>query len=138
MGRHGPPSPIGRTKVHRRVLAIALLPILAGIGLHGYEHALESDNGFSLGFFLWSVMPYGICVAGLAMSWNPLSVGFAASVALGFDLLAHYSVFVHPTSSTAPLVLLFMPVYDTVLWIPAALLLAHLARRWLANAARNL
>jgi hypothetical protein len=136
--RQGPPSPMGWTRANRRALAIALLPILAGIGLHGYEHALESDNGFSLGFFLWSVMPYGICVAGLTMSWNPLSVAFAAAVALASDLLAHYSVFVHPTSSTAPLVLLFMPIYDTVLWIPAALLLAHLARRWLTNGARNL
>jgi hypothetical protein len=135
--RHGPPSPMGRTRANRRALAIALLPILAGISLHRYEHVALSDNGFSLGFFLWSISPYGLCGAGLAMAWNPLSVGFAAAFALTFDLVAHYSVFVHPTSSTAPLILLFTPLYDTLLWIPAAMLLAHLARRWHANGARN-
>jgi hypothetical protein len=107
----------------------ALVPILLGAALHLYEHVGLSDNGFSLGFFLWSLLPYGLCVAGLALSWRPLSVAFAASVALAFDLLADYSVFIHPTSSTAPLVLLFMPLYSTVLWIPLAMLLAHLARR---------
>jgi hypothetical protein len=121
----------------RGVYLAALAPILLGIGLHLYEHAALSDNGFSPGFFLWSVLPYGVCIAGLTMAWNPLSLAFAATVALVFDLFAHYSVFVHPTSSTAPLVLLFMPIYDTVLWIPAAMLLAHLARRLLANRMRH-
>ena len=110
----------------------ALAPILLAVGLHLYEHAALSDNGFSPGFFLWSLLPYAVCVAGLAMRWNPMSLAFAASVALAFDLLAHYSAFIHPTSSTAPLILLFMPIYDAVLWIPAAMLLAHLARRLLA------
>ena len=117
---------------------LALVPVLLAVALHFYEHVALSDNGFSLGFFLWAVMPYGLCVAGLAMSWNPLSVGFAATVALAFDLLAHHSVFIHPTNSTAPLILLFMPLYNAVLWIPAAMLLAHLARRWLANSERHL
>ena len=107
---------------------VALVPVLLAVGLHLHEHVALSDNGFSLGFFLWAVMPYALCVAGLAMSWNPLSVGFAATVALAFDLLAHYSVFIHPTSSTAPLILLFMPLYNAVVWIPAAMLLAHLVR----------
>ncbi|HKW54867.1 MAG TPA: hypothetical protein VJO12_14335 [Stellaceae bacterium] len=114
----------------------ALVPILLAISLHLYEHVALSDNGFSPGFFLWSLLPYAVCIFGLALSWNPLSLAFAASVALAFDLLAHYSVFIHPTSSTAPLILLFMPIYNAVLWIPAAMLLAHLARRWLAGSAR--
>jgi hypothetical protein len=124
------------SRIHGAYLA-ALAPVLLGIGLHLYEHAALSDNGFSPAFFLWSVLPYAVCIAGLTMAWNPLSIGFAASVALAFDLLAHYSVFIHPTSSTAPLVLLFMPIYNAVLWIPAAMLLAHLVRRWLAQDARN-
>jgi hypothetical protein len=121
----------------RGTYVVAIVPLVLGIALHLYEHVALSDNGFSLGFFLWSILPYGMCVAGLAMSWNPLPVGFAATVALMFDLVAHYSVFVHPTNSTAPLILLFAPLYDALLWIPAAMLLAHLARRWLASAARN-
>ena len=113
----------------RGTYVVAIVPLVLGIALHLYEHVALSDNGFSLGFFLWSISPYGLCGAGLAMAWNPLSVGFAAAFALTFDLVAHYSVFVHPTSSTAPLILLFTPLYDTLLWIPAAMLLAHLARR---------
>jgi hypothetical protein len=116
---------------------VAAAPILLAIALHLYEHIALSDNGFSLGFFLWSILPYGVCIAGLTMSWHSLSVAFAAAVALTFDLVAHYSVFIHPTSSTAPLILLFTPIYDALLWIPAAMLLAYLARRWLANGARD-
>ena len=111
----------------------ALAPILLGIGLHLYEHVALSDTGFSPAFFLWAATPYGLCLAGLALRWQPLAIGFAATVALASDLVAHYSVFVHPTSSTAPLILLFMPLYNTLLWIPAALLLAHLLRRRFAG-----
>jgi phosphoglycerol transferase MdoB-like AlkP superfamily enzyme len=121
----------------RGAYVVALVPILLGVSLHLYEHVALSDHGFSPGFFLWAVMPYGLCIVGLALSWNPYSIGFAAAVVLTFDLLAHYAVFIHPTSSTAPLVLLFMPLYDAVLWIPAALLLAHSARRWLIGRARH-
>jgi hypothetical protein len=113
----------------RGIYLAAVAPMLLGIGLHLYEHVAKSDNGFSPAFFLWAVMPYGLCLAGLAVSRRPLSLGFAAAVALAFDLVAHYSVFIHPTSSTAPLILLFMPFYNAVIWIPAALLLAHLVRQ---------
>ena len=119
----------------QRAQGAALAPIALGVALHLYEHAALSGNGFSPGFFLWSLLPYALCAAGLAMAWNPRSV--AAAVALAFDLLAHYSVFVHPTSSTTALVLLFMPIYNAVLWVPAAMLLAHLAQRWLANGTRH-
>ena len=106
---------------------------MLGIGLHLYEHAALSDNGFSPAFFLWAAMPYGLCLTALALRRQPLSIGFAATVALAADVVAHYSVFFHPTSSTAPLILLFMPLYNTLLWMPAALLLAHLVRRRLAR-----
>jgi hypothetical protein len=117
----------------RGAYSAALAPILLGIGLHLYEHAALSDNGFSPAFFLWAVMPYGLCMAGLVLRRQPLAVGFAATVALAADAIAHYSVFVHPTSSTAPLILLFMPLYNTLLWIPGALLLAYLVRRRLGG-----
>jgi hypothetical protein len=116
----------------RGAYSAALLPIMLAIGLHLYEHLALSDNGFSPGFLLWSLLPYGVCVAGLAAGLHPASLAFAASVALAFDLLAHYGVFIHPTSSTAPLILLFMPIYNAVLWVPAAMLVAHLVRRRLA------
>jgi hypothetical protein len=120
----------------RGAYLLALAPIVLAVGLHLYEHVALSDNGFSPGFFLWSLLPYAACIAGLAAGWNPLSLAFAASVALAFDLLAHDGVFIHPTSSTAPLILLFMPICNAVLWIPATLLLAHMARRWLGKYAR--
>jgi membrane protein implicated in regulation of membrane protease activity len=46
-----------------------------------------------------------------------------AVVALLFDLLAHYEVFVHPTSSTAALALLFAPLWNTLVFSPIAILL---------------
>jgi hypothetical protein len=52
-----------------------------------------------------------------------------ALIALLFDLLAHYQVFVHPTSSTAALALVFTPLWNTLIFSPIAMVLAWLVLR---------
>ena len=51
------------------------------------------------------------------------------SVAFALDLLAHYDVFVNPTSSTAALALLVVPLWSALLFAPTVMLIAWLAVR---------
>ena len=84
----------------------------------GLALGLRQRFCFSLGFFLWAVMPYGLCLVGLVLFAKPVPIGLCAAVALLFDFLAHHAVFIRPTSSTAPLVLLFMPLWHVLLFVP--------------------
>jgi hypothetical protein len=112
----------------------ALVIILAALCLHGYEQAFENATGFSPGWFLWSMMPYGICLAGLAIAADTLPLAAAAAVALSFDALAFDAVFIHPTRSTAPLVLIFAPLWNALLFVPGAILATWLLMRWMKRA----
>jgi hypothetical protein len=110
---------------HVSVIAVVVL----GVALHAYESFGLAENGPSLGFFLWGIVPYLLCLV-VAMSSKSAVPAFAgAVVALLFDLLAHYQVFVHPTSSTAGLALLFTPLWNTLVFSPLAILLFWLIRR---------
>jgi hypothetical protein len=110
---------------HASVIAVAVL----GTALHAYESFGLADDGPSPGFFLWGIFPYLLCLV-VAMSSKSAVPAFAgAVVALLFDLLAHYQVFVHPTSSTAGLALLFTPLWNTLVFSPLAILVIWLIRR---------
>jgi hypothetical protein len=43
-----------------------------------------------------------------------------AVLALIFDMWGHYVVFINPDSSTASLVLLFIPLWSTIILVPAS------------------
>ena len=62
-----------------------------------------------------------------ARSGIPAALG--VSVAFALDLLAHYDVFVNPTSSTAALALLVVPLWSALLFAPVVMLIAWLAVR---------
>ena len=91
----------------------------------------------SLGFFLWPLTPYALClvVAGVSISSIPAVAG--ALTALLFDLDAHNHVFVHPTSSTAGLALLFVPLWNLLVFSPLAMLGTWLLLRLRAKANPN-
>ena len=128
VGKRGPAG------APRRYLGTVLLIVLAALGLHGYEHIVESATGFSLGWFLWAMLPYGICLAGLALAPDGLPVAVAAAVALGFDALAFHAVFIRPTGSTAALLLIWAPIWNTLLLVPGTMLLTWLFMRWVKRA----
>jgi hypothetical protein len=52
-----------------------------------------------------------------------------ATLALVFDLAGHYSVFVNPQGSTAALALLFIPLWSTIIVVPAATFIAWFVAR---------
>jgi hypothetical protein len=92
-------------------------------------HAHESLPGLSLGFFLWPLVPYALCLIVAALSKSSIPAGAGAVTALIFDLDAHYVVFIHPTSSTAGLALFFVPLWNLLVYSPAAMLIAYLILR---------
>ena len=109
--------------------ASLLVLVAVAVALHAYEAFVKSSGTPSFGFFLWPLAPYVLCliVATLSESSTPPAAG--AVTALLFDLGAHYSVFVHPTSSTAGLALLFAPLWNTLVFSPVAMLGAWLLLR---------
>jgi hypothetical protein len=107
---------------HPYVIAIALA---AGV-LHGYEYFYRSSGGALFGFLLWSMVPYGLCLVLSSFPATRVAVIVGAGLALAFDAFGHYSVFVNPKGSTSALVLLFIPLWSTIVVVPVATFIALL------------
>ena len=107
------------------VIAVAGL----AFALHLYENLYLRSGEFSAGFLLWPLTPFALCLVTSCFRGTHLAAIAGAVVALGFDLFAHYSVFIHPTSSTAGLALLFAPLWNTLVFSPIAILIAWLVLR---------
>ncbi len=101
---------------HTGVIVVAAL----AVALHVYENLLKSSGEFSPGALVWASMPYALCLVVSSYSATRLAAIAGALVALSFDLLAYYAVFVNPTSSTAALALLFVPLWNTFVFAPVA------------------
>lgn len=110
-----------------------------GIALHGYVSLFKADTGpnaFTLGLFVWSVVPYAICLlVALLGKGRPLLGLFGAAAALIADLNSYYSVFVVPDSSTAAIGLLFAPLINLVVFMPVGMLIGLALGRWLSSRA---
>ncbi len=70
---------------HFSVIAISAI----GAALHAYESLWLADGGPSLGFFLWGLSPYFLCLFVAASSKSPFPATVGAAIALLFDLLTH-------------------------------------------------
>jgi hypothetical protein len=107
----------------------ALAVLALGFALHAYEQ-LALSTAFSPGWLLWSLLPYGVCLVVLLRSASGVPALSGVLVAFVFDLIAHDEVFVHPTSSTAALALIFVPLSSALIVCPGAMLIAYLLVRW--------
>ena len=112
------------SRVHSYVYTV----VGAAIALHAYEQCVKSADP-SFGWLIWSLIPYALCLFVLSRSASSIPAALGVSVALAFDFLAHYEVFVSPTSSTAALALLFGPLWNMLLFSPLTMLAAWLAVR---------
>ena len=117
-----------RARLARPSPALGAL-VAAGVALHGW-HAIGASGAFALVLFAGSLIPYALCLlAGLVPTLRGPAL-VAACVVLAVDAYAHYATYVAPSSSTAALVLLFAPLWNVLVFAPAALLAAFaLARR---------
>jgi hypothetical protein len=124
-----------RIDLHRTALAACVL----GVALHAYTALFKAEGGFStflVGLFVWSCLPYAIAALVATRGRQPAMALGAALGALAGDLFMHYSVFVAPKGSTAPLGLLFMPLWNLLLLAPAGAAVAWAVARWGRRASR--
>lgn len=110
-----------------------LIPIGLGVALHVYETLLNEFSMGSIGFLVWALIPYSVCLFGSALSATRIPSAAAAIVVLLLDLFIHYDVFVRPTSSTAALALLFAPLLSTFVIVPVVMLVTWLIL-WIKSA----
>jgi hypothetical protein len=106
-------------RVSARKIAWALIAI--GIVLHVYIDLFLSDRPLSvfglLGVIIWPSLPYVVCAVALRR-WGPGAAIGGSAVALGLDAMTVYSVFIHATTSTAPLAMLFVPLWSLLVFTP--------------------
>jgi hypothetical protein len=114
-----------------RRLAWALVAV--GIALHVYIDVFLSERPLSMfgfvGVILWPSLPYVLCAVAVRV-WGPAASIGGSVVALGLDAMSVYAVFIHPTSSTAPLILLFVPLYNLVIFTPLGIAAGRVTHRW--------
>jgi len=105
------------------------VPVALAILLHGYENLALSSDGFSTTWLLWALFPYGLVLALSCFEGTRKASIAGAVVALLVDGLVHYDVFISPQSSTAALALIWIPIWNTILFVPVATLIARIIIR---------
>jgi hypothetical protein len=126
----------------RRVLVrqIAWALIAVGILLHVYIDLFLSDHPLSvfgfLGVIIWPSLPYVVCAVALRR-WGPVAAIGGSAVALGLDAMTVYSVFIHPTSSTAPLAMLFVPLWSLLIFTPLGIAAGRLIDQRIGSRSAN-
>jgi hypothetical protein len=109
-----------------RIAALAIFA--AAFMLHAYQQLLLIPSP-NIAWFLWSMLPYGICGLILLRTKSGIPGAAGAVIAFAWDLAAHYDVFIHPRSSTAGLAMLFVPLWSSVIYVPVAAWISWLALR---------
>jgi len=104
-----------------RLYAIAV--VFAATVLHAYESLVLAEQ-FLLGFFLWAMVPYGVCMVVFAAAKSGVPSASGVSAALLLDVATHYSVFIAPESSTAALGMLVVPAWSAGFVAPGVMLVA--------------
>lgn len=115
-----------------RQRVIAVSPFFAAVALQLWVMFVESAAGitsFDLALFIWTLLPYCLAAWVAVRGTSPWPGFIAGVVAFLFDLFIFQSVFLAPEGSTAALALLFAPLWNLVLFVPAALLIGRWAFR---------
>jgi hypothetical protein len=124
--------------LRRHARAVVLASMLAAALLQALTYALADGGGsrrFLLGLVAAGWAPHALIgVAALLGRWCVWFVP-AMIVMLLADVAAFLSVFVWSTDAQAPLILLFMPLWNLIIVAPAALLLTAFGW-WIARRAR--
>jgi hypothetical protein len=111
---------------------IAWVLMAIGVAVHTYIDMFLSEHPVSVfgfaGVILWPSLPYAPCAVALRI-WGPAAALGGSVVALGLDAMSVYAVFIHPMSSTAPVLLLSVPLYSLVILTPLGLVAGRLTER---------
>ncbi len=117
----------------KRIRQIIYVLIFLGTAIHlkaAFWESSDLGSGFSIGVLLWSILPYFMIFIFRKFLYGSLC---AAVLVFALDLWMHLEVFVFSSSSTAALVLLFMPLWNLVLVIPVAYLVGSMISKRLAK-----
>lgn len=106
-----------------------LVVAAAAAVLHAIECFADGLSDAALGFFVWGMTPYCLCL--LISSLGSLRVApvVGGVLALAADLVVHVEVFVAPKSSTSALLLIFVPLWSNLVIVPAGTIVAWLIAR---------
>lgn len=102
--------------------------LLVAVALHLYENVAKA-SGFSYGWFLWALSPYVLVLALSCVPDIKIAALAGGVLALLVDGWTHYEVFVEPKGSTAALALIWMPIWNTLLFVPIATWVTRLVLR---------
>jgi hypothetical protein len=98
-----------------RTVATALIAL--GTALHTYTWLFEVPS-FSIPFWLWSMSPYLAAATLLWLFHEPQAATGALVMPPIFDVANFYSVFISPESSTAGLGMVFVPMWNLLVFVP--------------------
>jgi hypothetical protein len=99
-----------------------------GLIIHVYTYIFKAQNKFdfeTFGFLLMALMPYIICLIIILTKNNSVMPLTGSILPLLIDTFTYYSVFIKPSSSTASLALLWMPIWNMLLILPLGLLIGY-------------
>lgn len=120
-------------KPSERAQRLVWVLVAIGFALHVYIDLFLSDHPFSafglFGVILWPSLPYALCAFALRFWGSAAAIG-GCLVALALDAITVYVVFIHPTSSTAALALLFYPLWSLLVFTPLGLSVGRLVARF--------
>lgn len=97
--------------------------------LHAIECFAEGLSDASLGFFVWGMTPYCLCLLISSLGTRRAAPIVGGVLALAADVLVHVEVFVAPQSSTSALLLIFVPLWSNLVIVPAGTIVAWLISR---------
>lgn len=94
---------------------------LAGVLLHAYTLIAYPAPGYAaflVGLFIWSCAPYAVALVVVPKLVSKIGAACFATACLLADFYFHWSVFLHPRSSTASLALLVAPLWNVAVFGP--------------------
>ncbi|EDM27386.1 hypothetical protein LNTAR_21770 [Lentisphaera araneosa HTCC2155] len=97
---------------------------IIGILLHMNTCFIQSDTtfGFNILLLVFSSIPYVSSLIILKNKKSELIGSLAPALPIITDSVAYYSVFIAPSSSTAPLALIFIPLWNLIIFMPLGII----------------
>src|SRR5471030_1151330 len=106
----------------RSQISTGALLLVAAVSLHWFEYLSKGESGASVWFLLWPLTPYVVCLVEFFLSVSGIPAIAGAILALVLDTLAFGAASIHPRTFTSALALLFTPLCNTIIFVPAAVL----------------
>jgi len=119
----------------RRAYSIALLVTLIALAAHVYENFFMGYDSGSLGWLMWWLMPYLLCLGISFRSTFGILAAIGVAIVFAVDVAIHYITYMYPTGIASKFPLVLAPIVTTVLIALTAMVIARRSGRQRPNAA---